>query len=128
MHQAAASSADPRIGLIAVGFSPPRPLAAIVRHLGWPGLVFTDPDRVLYQRLGIGRAPLWQVYSPGTLSFYATALRRGQRLARPVEDTRQLGADAIIADGAVRRLWRPRTPNDRPPAAEVIAAAQAWPG
>jgi hypothetical protein len=62
------------------------------------------------------------------MSFYVAALRRGQRLARPVEDTRQLGADAIIADGAVRRLWRPRTPNDRPPAAEMIAAARAWPG
>ena len=126
MRQAAASPADTRIGLIAVGFSPPRPLAAIAGHLGWPGLVLTDPQRMLYQRLGVGRAPLWQIYSPRTMNFYATALRRGQRLARPVEDTRQLGADAIMTDGAVRRLWRPRTPNDRPPAAEIIAAAQAW--
>jgi hypothetical protein len=119
---------DTRIGLIAVGFSPPGPLAALARHLGWPGLVLSDPGRVLYQRLGIGRAPLRRVYSPGTLAIYAAALARGHRLTRPVEDTRQFGADAIMAEGVIWRLWRPRTPNDRPPAAEVIAAARAWPG
>ena len=66
------------------------------------------------------------MYSPATLATYAAAAARGYRLARPVEDTRQLGADAILADGVVRQLWRPRTPNDRPPAAQVIAAAQTW--
>jgi hypothetical protein len=69
---------------------------------------------------------LWRVYSPGTLATYAGALARGHRLSRPAEDTRQLGADAVKVDGQVRALWRPRTPDDRPPAAEVIAAAQAW--
>jgi hypothetical protein len=127
VHEAA-SSAGPRIGLILVGFSPPRPLAAIAGHLGWPGLVLADTGRVLYRRLGIGRAPLWRVYSPGTLATYAAAVARGRRLTRPVEDTRQLGADAIMAHGIVRQLWRPRTPNDRPPASDVIAAAQAWLG
>jgi hypothetical protein len=124
VHQAAA--ADARLGLILAGFSPPRPLAAIARHLGWPGRILSDPGRILYRRLGVRRAPLRRVYSPATLATYAAAVARGQRLALPVEDTRQLGADAIIASGVVRRLWRPRTPADRPPAAEVVAAAQAW--
>jgi hypothetical protein len=52
------------------------------------------------------------------------ALGRGHRLARAVEDTRQLGADAIMVRGVVRRLWRPRSPDDRPEAAEVVAAAR----
>jgi hypothetical protein len=117
---------DPRIGLILVGFSPPQPLAALARHLGWPGRVLADQQRALYRRLGVGRAPLWRVYSPATLATYAAAAARGHRLARPAEDTRQLGADAIMADGVVRQLWRPRTPSDRPPAAQVIAAARAW--
>jgi hypothetical protein len=127
-HDAAAqatSGAGPRPGLILVGFSPPAPLAAIARHLGWPGLVLTDPHLLLYRRLGIGRAPLRHFYSPGTLATYAAALARGHRLARPVEDTRQLGADAIMVRGVVRRLWRPRSPDDRPAAAEVIAATGA---
>ena len=122
------SAAGVRPGLILVGFSPPGPLAAIARHLGWPGLVLSDPDRLLYRRLGVGRAPLWRVYSPGTLATYAAALARGQRLARPTEDTRQLGADAVMVHGVVRRLWQPRTPDDRPQAAGVIAAARAWAG
>ena len=133
MHEAASAAgagapgaAGARPGLILVGFSPPGPLAAIARHLGWPGLVLSDPDRLLYRRLGVGRAPLWRVYSPGTLATYAAVLARGHQLARPVEDIRQLGADAIMVQGVVRRLWRTRTPDDRPPAAEVIVAAGAW--
>jgi alkyl-hydroperoxide reductase/thiol specific antioxidant family protein len=123
---AATSSDDPGVGLILVGFSPPERLAALARHLRWPGVVLADRQRVLYQRLGVGRAPLWRVYSPRTMATYATALLRGHRLARPVEDTRQLGADAIITDGTVRLLWRPRAPNDRPSGAEVVAAARAF--
>ena len=134
MHHAAStaaratSGASPQPGLILIGFSPLAPLAAIARHLGWPGLVLTDPHQLLYRRLGIGRAPLWQVYSPGTLATYAAALARGHRFTRPVEDTRQLGADAIMVRGVVRRLWRPRSPDDRPAAAEVIAATGVWLG
>jgi hypothetical protein len=30
-----------------------------------------------------------------------------------------------MIDGVVRRLWRPRTPDDRPTASEVITAARA---
>ena len=123
MHEA---RDDPRIGLILVGFSPPQRLTALARHLGWPGRVLADQQRALYRRLGIGRAQLWRVYSPATLATYAAAAARGRRLARPVEDTRQLGADAIMADGIIRQLWHPRTPSDRPPARQLIAAARAW--
>ncbi len=31
-----------------------------------------------------------------------------------------------MTDGVVRLLWRPRTPNDRPAAGEVMAAARTW--
>jgi hypothetical protein len=130
VHQSAAAAgltagSGDQPSLILVGFSPAQPLAAIARHLGWPGLVLSDPERALYRRLGVGRAPLWRVYSPRTLATYAAAVARGRQLARPAEDTRQLGGDAVVVDGRVRTLWRPRTPDDRPPAPEVIAAAQA---
>jgi hypothetical protein len=112
-----------RIDLVLVGFSPADRLAAIARHLGWPGRVLSDPDRRLYSRLGIGRAAWWQVYSPGTLATYAAAIARRQPLSRPVEDTRQLGADAIAVGPTVRVLWQPRTPDDRPEAREVLERA-----
>lgn len=112
-------------GLVAVGFSPVERLEAIARHLGWTGLVLSDPSRQLYRRLGIGRAPWWRVYSPGTLAVYGRAIAAHQHLARPEEDTRQLGGDAVMVDGIITTLWRPRSPDDRPPAAEVLAAARS---
>lgn len=114
---------DPRVGLVAVGFSPASRLAAITQHLDWSGATLADQQRELYGQLGIGRAPWWRVYTPGTLALYARDLARGHRPSRPVEDTRQLGADAVMLDGLVRRLWRPRTPDDRPAAREVLDAA-----
>lgn len=114
---------DPRVGLIFVGFSPADRLGALARHLRWPGGVVSDPERVLYAKLGLRRAPWWRVYSPGTLLTYARAVGSGKRLPRPVEDTRQLGGDAIVVDGSVVLLWQPRTPNDRPSAMDVLTAA-----
>lgn len=114
---------DTSVGLIVVGFSPADRLAALARHLRWPGLVLSDPDRVLYGALGLGRAPLWRVYSPGTLLTYARARARGRPLPRPVEDTRQLGGDAVLVDGRIVRSWRPRSPDDRPAALEVLTSA-----
>ena len=111
------------VGLVMVGFSPADRLAALARHLGWPGQVLSDPARAVYSALDLRRAPLWRVYAPRTLLIYARAVRRGDNLPRPVEDTRQLGGDAILLDGTVVQLWRPRTPDDRPLAAEVLAAA-----
>lgn len=114
---------DPGVGLAWVGFSPPERLAGLARRLGWSGLVLSDPGRDVYRALGLGRAPLWRVYSPRTMLTYARAKRAGHRLPRPVEDTRQLGGEAVVVDGTVVDLWRPRTPDDRPGVAEVLATA-----
>jgi hypothetical protein len=117
---------DDRIGLVLVGFSPADRLAAVVRSRGWSGAVLSDPDLLLYARLGIGRAPVWRVWNSGTLAVYRRALRGGWRPTPTAgEDLRQLGGDAVVVDGVVRVLWRPRSPDDRPPAAEVLAAARA---
>lgn len=118
-------SEDAPVGLVAVGFSPPDRLTAVVRALGWTGMVLSDQERLLYHRLGIGRARWWRVYTPGTLLVYARARARGKAIRRPEEDTRQLGGDAVVVGGRVVELWRPRSPDDRPAAADVLAAAMA---
>jgi hypothetical protein len=82
-----------------------------------------DIAQALLASLGLHVGWVW--LGPATLATYAAGLLRGHELAWPVEDTRQLGADAIMADGVVRLLWRPRTPSDRPPAAQVVAAAKS---
>jgi hypothetical protein len=104
---------DGAVPLVVVGFSPAAALAALAEHLGLTGPVLSDPDRVLYHRLGLRRAPVWQVYSPGTIARYALRKLGGATLRRPVEDTRQMGGDALVVDGRVERLWRPATPDDR---------------
>ncbi len=107
---------------VAVGFSPPEPLATLADHLAWPWPFLSDPERVLYARLGLGRARLRDVYSPATLRIYKEAAQRGEPLHRPVEDTRQLGGDAVVKNGAVVRLFRPASPDDRPPVSTLLAA------
>ena len=117
------AAADARGIVAAVGFSPPDALAPLVEHLDWHGKFFSDQDRSLYRRLGLGRAPWWRVYSPGTLAIYTRALARGHRPAAPVEDPRQLGGDAVVRDGVAVRLWRPRSPDDRVAPDVVVEAA-----
>lgn len=118
------SELDGAVPLVVVGFSPADALAPLGRHLGLTGLVLSDPDRVLYHRLGLRRAPIWQVYSPGTIARYALLKLRGVRLHKPVEDTRQMGGDTLVVDGRVERLWRPATPDDRAAPARIADVAR----
>lgn len=101
----------------------PQRLAAYRDHLQIQFPVLADVDRSLYDIFGAGRGSIRNVWSPGTLAMYARLLRRGRRLRTPTEDTRQLGADAIIGpDGRLRRLWLPSSPDTRPAIETIIAA------
>ncbi len=107
----------------AVTFAEVARLGAHRDHLGLTFPLLADPDRLTYRRFGLDRAPLWRIYNPGTLRLYGQLLRRGRRLQRPVDDTRQLGGDFVI-DGAGRlaAAFRPRSPDDRPPIDDLVAA------
>ncbi len=113
------------VQVVAVGFSPPAALATLAAHLDWRAPFVSDERRVLYRRLRLPRAKLLAAYSPGTLLRAARAAARGQTISRPVEDTRQLGGDAVVCDAVVRRVWRPSTPDDRVDARLLVAAAAA---
>lgn len=115
---------DGAVPLVVVGFSPADALAPLAERLGLTGPVLSDPDRTLYRRLGLRRAPVWRVYSPGTMARYALLKLRGATLRRPVEDTRQMGADALIVSGRVERLWRPATPDDRAAPGRIAEVAR----
>jgi peroxiredoxin len=100
----------------------PARLASYREHLDLDLPVLADTDRQLYHLLGAGRGSVRAVWSPGTIAMYARLLRHGRRLRRPTEDTRQLGADAIIdRAGRVRRIWLPPSPDTRPPISELAA-------
>jgi hypothetical protein len=103
----------------------PGRLAVYREHLGLDVPVVADVDRVLYGMLGVGRGSLRRVWSPGTLAMSGRLLRRGRRLRRPSEDTRQLGADLVVdRDGVVRALWLPEGPDRRPAVDEIVAAVR----
>jgi len=104
----------------------PRRLAAYREHLEIDFPVLADVDRVLYDLFGAGRGSIRQVWSPATLAMYGRLLRRGRRLHAPTEDTRQLGADAIVRrDGRLGQVWLPPSPDARPPIDEIIQAVRA---
>lgn len=107
---------------VAVGFSPSEPLAALAGELHWPWPFLSDIDRVLYRRLGLERAPRRAVYDAGTLRRYRDAAARGVPVRRPVEDSRQLGGDAVVRDGRALRVFRPCSPDDRAPVSSLLAA------
>ncbi|MDQ3578680.1 MAG: hypothetical protein M3443_14025 [Actinomycetota bacterium] len=98
----------------------------MAEHLGLKGAVLADPDRALYRLLGLRRASLLQVYSPGTLVHYARVLRSGRKLQKPVEDTRQLGGDALAVNGEIIRRWRPSAPDDRASPRLISSAAHTF--
>jgi hypothetical protein len=110
---------------VAVGFSPPDALAALAGHLGWAFAFCSDENRLVYDRLGLGSAGARQVFSPGTRAIYDAARARGEDVARPVEDVRQLGGDALVVAGEVKVLMRPSSPDDRPEIDQLLAAAAA---
>ena len=107
----------------AITFADASRLPAHRQHLGLPFPLLADPERIVYRRFGLDRAPLWRIYNPGTLRLYAQLLARGRRLRRPVDDTRQLGGDFVIdAAGRLVAAYRPRSPDDRPPIDDLVAA------
>lgn len=107
----------------AVTFADTGRAAAHREHLDLPFPLLADPERAVYRRFGLDRAPLWRIYNPGTLRLYGQLLRRGRRLRRPVEDTRQLGGDFVIdGTGRLAAAFRSRSPDDRPPIGELVAA------
>ncbi|RZT83858.1 hypothetical protein EV383_0677 [Pseudonocardia sediminis] len=111
------------IGMVTVGFSPPEALAALAGHLGLRGPVLSDEHRDVYRLLGFRRAPILAVYSPGTLLYYARRRLRGHPLPRPVEDTRQMGGDAVTRDATIVRRFAPSSPDDRVTPARLVDAA-----
>ena len=106
----------------------PRHLSAYREHLDVPFPILADTDRGLYHLLGAGRGSVREVWSPGTIAMYARLIRRGRRLHWPTEDTRQLGADAVIDRlGRLHQRWLPPSPDARPSIAELIAAVASVP-
>ena len=113
--------------LVAVNFDTPERVARYANGFGRGVLFLCDPDRVLYDRLALGRATRRRVWlHPAVWRSYAQLLHRGVRPAGPAGDTLQLGGDVVLdRDLRVAWIYRSRGPEDRPTAAAVSREATA---
>ncbi len=107
---------------VAVGFSPPDALAALAEHLGWPFPFLSDPERSVFRRLGFPVATRARVWTEGTKALYRRAAAEGRSVPKPVEDTDQLGGDAILVAGTAVRVFRTASPDDRVSVDDLFAA------
>lgn len=110
---------------VAAGFSPPEALAELAERLEWPWPFLADTERLLYRRLGFERAPLRNVWTPGTLAIYRRAMAAGTPVHKPVEDSRQLGGDAVVRAGVAVEVFRPASPDAREPIERLLDAVRA---
>ncbi len=87
--------------------------------------VLVDPDRCAYRAFGLGRGTIRRIWGLRAAKKYVELLRSdGVRgLARPTEDTLQLGGDFIVdPDGLLVYGFWGNGPDDRPPVDELIQA------
>jgi peroxiredoxin len=92
-------------------------------HLPFPILI--DDERVAYRTYGLGRGSLARMYGRKAARKYMELFKKNglAGLAKPVEDTQQLGGDFVIGpDGVLRYGFWGEGPDDRPSVDDLITA------
>lgn len=117
--------ADTRVALIT--FTDPTELAGYrtADELSFPVLV--DPDRESYRAYGLGRGSIARIWGWRAARRYLEIVRAEGvgRLARPTEDTRQLGGDFVVdRDGRLVFGFWGAGPDDRPSVDALVDAVR----
>ncbi|MGZ4431377.1 MAG: peroxiredoxin-like family protein [Gaiellales bacterium] len=102
--------------LVAVSHATPEQLRPWIGRLGFHGLiVLADPERIVYDGLGLRRAR-WSIMLDLRGAFLILrGLRHGLHRGKIEQDWEQLGADLVLAPGGrVAYLHRSRSPGDVP--------------
>jgi peroxiredoxin len=111
--------------VVVITFTRQRNLRGYRSRFAAPLTVVTDEDRATYRAYGLGRASLARVYGLGVLKQYGQLMRKGARLQRPTEDTRQLGGDFVVGrSGRLTYVFRSEGPDDRPAVDDLLAAVR----
>ncbi len=90
--------------------------------------ILLDPDRATYDAYGVERGSLRAVWGMATIKRYAAIIKHGgaRDVQGATEDTRQLGADLVIApNGTVAWAHWSTGPADRPSVDEIVGAVHA---
>lgn len=114
------------VSIAVITFSPAQLVSAYVETYepGFP--VLTDPERGTYEAYGLERGRALRVWGWKAALEYLEIIwrRRGQTLglARPVEDTLQLGGDFVVdRDGRLIFGYWSEGPDDRPSIEDLIS-------
>lgn len=90
--------------------------------------VIVDPDRLAYRAYGLGRGSIRRVWGGRAAARYLEIVGSDgfAGLARPVEDTLQLGGDFIVdPDGTLVYGFWGEGPDDRPSVEDLLLALAA---
>lgn len=111
--------------VVLITFTDPGNLPTYLERNGLDLPVVVDRDRSTYQTFGLGRGSVRRVWGAKAARRYAEILRSDgvTGLARPTEDTLQLGGDFVIGpDGSLLYGFWGEGPDDRPSVDELLEA------
>lgn len=117
--------------MVLITFTDPERLDQYRARHELPFPVLIDRDRSAYRAFGLGRGTVGRVWGRQAGRRYLELLRAQglsglAQLARPTEDTLQLGGDFVV-DATGRLAWGfwGEGPDDRPGVDELVAAVEA---
>lgn len=108
-------------------FTEPENLVGYSATHDLPFPILIDPDRRAYRAFGLARGSLARVYGWKVARRYLELFRQQgmSGLARPTEDTLQLGGDFVVgSDGTLVYGFWGEGPDDRPSVDDLIEAVQ----
>jgi hypothetical protein len=111
--------------VLAVSFSRPEVLAKHIERFPTPFPLLGDPDLAAYRAFGLGRTPLWRLFTPRAIGRYLKILLAGYAPHRPYagDDVLQLGGDFVLdRERRLRFIYRSVDPTDRPSLDDLIRA------
>jgi hypothetical protein len=114
---------EARIRVIGIGFSSRESLTSLRSELGLSFELISDPTKAWYKAFQPHRAGLRSLLSPRVWVLGIRALVSRRSLVASHEDVWQLGADVLLEDNTVVRVWSSRQLERRPEIDEIILAA-----
>jgi AhpC/TSA antioxidant enzyme len=113
------------LSVLAVGHAPPEIVKQFIEREKLLFPIVTDPERVGYKSLGLGRVKLWHFLRPRILGNFLKLLFKGQKIRRLTwtEDVFQLGGDYIVdRNRKILFAYPSQDATDRPSIATILDA------
>jgi peroxiredoxin len=113
--------------VVAVSFTKPERLAAVLRMNPLPFPALSDPGVASYHAFGLGRTSWLDIVRPGVLFRFSKMMLHGWMPGQPGkgEDVLQLGGDFVIdRQRRIAYVYRSLEPTDRPSTSALLEAVR----